>query len=318
MSERTDVTGSRVQVALLNAADWVVPDLGTAGARLAELFPELRPTGLARIPEHDFDSVFLRGSADHAQAPTRFQLVTLPDVPAGPADGCAWAPFQPMQQLQGRGREQRVHGTVLAVNDFDGAVAGLVQRGIAVHVEHECEHLPYRRAWLGWSGEDRVEGVDGGLFVEFIPIEVFPRAVRESVTQPLAGPAPSLRVAGRVHLVESLDAAVAQLSELVGLGEPERYEDDVLGLKAARWTFLHPGSAVLDVAEPRGAGPAADYLATQGAGSWLTTIGCADPVALAEPAARHGVEVVPLADGRIHLSDPMIGVRLELRKTARA
>jgi hypothetical protein len=304
----------RVQVALLNAADWVVPDLGSAAERLVELIPELRATGLARIPEHDFDSVFLRGTADHAVAPTRFQLVTLPDAATGPADGCAWAPFQPMQALQGRGREQRIHGTVLAVHDFDEAVAGRLERGIAVHVEHECEHLPYRRAWLGWSGRERVDGVDGGLLVEFIPIEVFPRAVRESVTHPPTGPAPPLRVAGRLHLVESLDNAVAQLSEIVGLGKPERYEDELLGIRAARWRFRHPGSAVLDVAEPRGAGPADDYLTAQGAGSWLTTIECADPEAFAAHAHRPGAEVVPLADGRVHLFDPVLGVRLELRK----
>jgi hypothetical protein len=307
---------SRVRVALLNAADWVVPDLEDAGGRLVELLPELRTTGLSRIPEHDFDSVFLRGTADHAAAPTRFQLVRLPDAPSGPADGCAWAPFQPMQDLQGRDRDQRIHGTVLAVHDFDDAVAGLLERGIAVHVEHECAHLPYRRAWLGWSGRDRVEGVDGGLFVEFIPIEVFPRAVRESVTQPVAGPEPSLRVAGRLHLVESLDAAVAQLTELVGLGEPQPYEDEPLGVSAARWTFGHPGSAVLEVAEPAGAGPAADYLAAQGVGPWLTTLECADPTGLARAAERNGARVIRLTDDRILVIDPTMGARLELRKGA--
>ena len=307
---------SQVQVALLNAADWVVPDLASAGDRLVELLPELRATGLARIPEHDFDSVFLRGTADHAVAPTRFQLVALPEEPAGPADGCAWAPFQPMQDLQGRAREQRIHGTVLAVHDFDGAVAGLRDRGVAVHVEHECEHLPYRRAWIGWSGRDRVEGVDGGLFVEFIPLEVFPRAVRESVTRPLSGPVPSLRVAGRVHLTGSLDASAAQLSEMVGLGEPERFEDELLGFRAARWRFLHPGSAVLVVAEAHGAGPAADHLAAHGAGSWLTMIECAYVTTSATRAARSGAEVVVLPDDRIHVIDPVTGVRLELRKAA--
>lgn len=306
---------SRPVVDLLNAADWVVPDLDAAGRRLVELFPELKTTGLSHIPEHDFDSVFLRGQADHAVAPTRFQLVTLPERPTGPADGCAWAPFQPMQSIQGLGRRQRIHGTVLAVHNFEEAVDGLLTRGIAVHIEHECAHLPYRRAWIGWSGRDRVEGVDGGLFVEYIPIEVFPRSVRESVELPHTGE-PTLRVSARTNLVLDLDESVRQLAEVVGLGEPDFYADDLLGIRAAKWTFRHPGSAVLVVAEPTGTGPAAEYLAQAGPGSWLTTLGCADVAAVADAAERHGATVDRRDADRVLLSDAATGIRLELRAGA--
>jgi hypothetical protein len=185
-----------------------------------------------------------------------------------------------------------------------------------VHVEHECAHLPYRRAWLGWTGRERVDGIDGGQFVEFIPIEVFPKAVRESVGQPLSGPIPSLRVARRISLVRSLDAAVSQLSELVGLGEPGPFDDDLLGVRGARWSFLHPGGAELVVAEAHGAGPAADHLAEAGPGTWLTTIDCTDPAALAESCVACGATQAALGDGRIHLTDPDTGIRLELRTAA--
>jgi hypothetical protein len=306
---------SRPVVDLLNAADWVVPDLDAAGRRLVELFPELKTTGLTHIPEHDFDSVFLRGQADHAVAPTRFQLVTLPERPNGPADGCAWAPFQPMQSIQGLRRRQRIHGTVLAVHNFEEAVDGLLTRGIAVHIEHECAHLPYRRAWIGWSGRERVEGVDGGLFVEYIPIEVFPRSVRESVALPRTGE-PTLRVCGRTNLVHDLDESVRQLAEVVGLGEPEFYTDDLLGIRAAQWTFRHPGSAVLVVAEPTGTGPAAEYLVRAGPGSWLTTLGCADAAALANAAEHHGAVLDRRDADRILLGDAATGIRLELRAGA--
>ncbi|MBB5161535.1 hypothetical protein [Mycobacterium sp. AZCC_0083] len=303
---------SRPVVDLLNAADWVVPDLDVAGRRLVELFPELKSTGVSHIPEHDFDSVFLRGRADQAAAPTRFQLVTLPTHPIGPADGCAWAPFQPMQSIQGLGRRQRIHGTVLAVHNFEEAVDGLLTRGIAVHVEHECAHLPYRRAWIGWSGRERVEGVDGGLFVEYIPIDVFPRSVRDSVELPRADE-PTLRVSGRTNLMLDLDESVRQLAEVVGLGEPEFYDDDLLGIRAAKWTFRHPGSAALIVAEPAGTGPAAEYLAQAGPGSWLTTLGCADAAALAETAGRHGAVTDHRDTDRILLNDVVTGIRFELR-----
>jgi hypothetical protein len=301
---------SRPEVDLLNAADWVVPDLDAASRRLVEFFPELKSTGVTHIPEHDFDSVFLRG-ADHAVAPTRFQLVTLPERSTGPADGCAWAPFQPMQSIQGLRRPQRIHGTVLAVHNFEEAVDGLLTRGIAVHVEHECAHLPYRRAWIGWSGWERVEGIDGGLFVEYIPIEVFPRSVRESVDLTRAGE-PTLWVSGRTNLVLDLDESVRQLAEVVG-GEPEFYEDDLLGIRAARWTFRHPGSAALVVAESTGSGPAAEYLAQAGPGSWLTTLNCADAAALAEAAERHGATTDHRDADRILLNDTAAGFRFELR-----
>jgi len=306
---------SRPVVDLLNAADWVVPDLHIAGRRLVELFPELKTTGLSHIPEHDFDSVFLRGHADHATAPTRFQLVTLPEHPNGPSDGCAWAPFQPMQRIQGHDRRQRVHGTVLAVHNFEEAVDGLTARGIAVHIEHECAHLPYRRAWVGWSGRNRVDGVDGGLFVEYIPIEVFPRSVREAVELPRTGE-PTLRISGRTNLVVDLDESVRQLVENVGLGEPRRYTDDLLGVRAAAWTFRHPGSATLVVAETRGPGPAADYLSQAGPGSWLTTLGCADAAAVADGAAQHGAVIDRRDPDRILCSDAVTGIRLELRQGA--
>jgi hypothetical protein len=302
---------SRPVVDLLNAADWIVPDLDAAGARLVELFPGLRSTGVSHIPEHDFDSVFLRG-ADHAVAPTRFQLVMLPERPTGPADGCAWAPFQPMQSSPGLRRRQRNHGTFLALPNFDEAVDGLLTRGIAVHVEHECAHLPYRRAWIGWSGRERVEGVDGGLFVENIPIDVFPRSVRDSVELPRAGQ-PPLRISGRTNLVVDLDESVRQLAEIVGLGEPVFYMDDLLGIRAAKWTFRHPGSAALVVAESTGSGPAAEYLEQAGPGSWLTTLGCADATALAETAGRHGAVTDHRDPDRVLLNDPVTGIRFELR-----
>jgi hypothetical protein len=305
-------------VDLLNAVDWVVPDRRAAYTRVTELLPELEPTGEVALPEHDFDSVFLRGPASMAAAPTRLQLVILSEGGAGPHSGCAVAPFAPMQQLQGLGRGQRIHGTVLAVRNFDESIAWLRARSVPVFVERECAHLPYLRAWLGWSpdGLEHVPGVDGGLFVEFIPIEAFPRSVGMAVLRPPEA-APSLRVAGRVHLVEDLDAASAQLADTVGLGAPRRYDDPLLGLRGARWSFRHPGSGDLVVAQPYPTGLAASYLAAHGPGAWLTTLRAADAEATAEAAVARGAVVVASNQDdppRVVLADEVTGIHLEIEQ----
>jgi hypothetical protein len=295
---------------LLNAVDWVVPDLQVAGERVRTLLPALEPTGELYLYEHDFATLFFRGSASMAERPTRIQLVSLPQGGADPT--CAVAPFVPMQVAQGLRRRQRVHGTVFAVHNFDDSVAWLRHRGVPLFVEHTCAHLNYLRAWIGWSedGGDRLDGFDAGLFVEFIPIEAFPRSVATAVDQPLS-PTPALAVTGRLHLVADLSAAVAQLEHL-GFGTPVQGTDDLLGVDTARWSFAHPGSGDLVLAAPRTAGPAAAELDEQGSGTWLTGVACTDVHVTAEVALAAGAELVVRGPDRYVLSDPQTGIVLDL------
>jgi hypothetical protein len=306
------VTGPVVE--LLNAVDWVVSDLEVAYKRVRILLPQLEPTGELHIAEHDFSTSFLRGSATMADRPTRVQLVTLAEGGADP--GCAVAPFQPMQLLQGAHRRQRIHGTVLAVRNFDESAAWLRARGVPIFLEHTCAHLPYLRAWIGWApdGRERVEGYDGGLFVELIPIEAFPRPVGAAVSEPRAPSAiPTLSVAGRIHLVTDLEAAVTQLGDGLGFGAPTRGDDAVLGVRTARWRFRHPGSADLIVAQVTGPGPAAAYVAAEGPGAWLTTVACADARQATAAALGAGARLVAQGGGdRFVLEDPESGMQLEL------
>lgn len=299
-------------VDLLNAVDWVVPELGAARERLLALLPDLEPTGELHIAEHDFATLFLRGSAAMAARPTRIQLVTLSE--GGAAPGCAVAPFAPMQGLQGTARRQRIHGTVVAVRNFDEAVAWLSERGVPVFVEHTCAHLPYLRAWVGWApdGRERIEGFDAGLFVELIPIEAFPRSVGAAVSQPRSPmKPPTLAVTGRLHLVDDLDAALTQVEGL-GFGLPTMGQDALLGVRTARWSFRHPGSGDLLLGSPKGNGPAVEELAEQGPGTWLTTLACADVQLVAEVAVAAGAELVAHDRNRWVVSDPETGIRLDL------
>lgn len=277
-------------VALLNAVDWVVDDLSAAASALAALLPGLTVTGDLHLPEHGFDTVFYRSPLSMGLLPTRVQLVTLSE-PVIPEDDSCWvAPFAPMQRAQGESRLQRVHGTVLAVRNFAQTVAWLDKKKTPYYMEEPCTHLPYPRVWLGWGegGLERQPGVDGGLFLEFIPLEVFPSTVRNSVPDAPGVLDSPLRVAARTVLVPDLEAAVMQLKHVLGRDPSGRVRDDVLGIEGARYAFGHIGSAELVVAQPRPSTPAGRYFADQGSGTYLTTFIVADPGGVAASAAAAG------------------------------
>jgi hypothetical protein len=302
-------------VEFLNAVDWVVADLSPARDLLSALFPHLVVTGELDLPDHGFASTFFRGPAPLPDAPTRIQLVRVWEPPGSLT--CDAAPFLPMQQAQGLSRHQRVHGTVLAVANFDESIKWLAEADVPVYVERECVHLPYPRAWLGWSdeGQRRAEGVDGGLFLELIPIEAFPPSVRNPVTGPSHEPDPGLRALGRVHLVDDLGAALRQLWDGMGLTPAVCYEDSRLGMDAARFSFRHPASADLVVAQPTPNGPAARYRISEGLGVYVTTIRCPDGPDVVERAHDHGVTVTILEDQpglRALLADESTGILLEI------
>jgi hypothetical protein len=277
-------------IAMLNAVDWVVDDAPATAADLAALLPELTVTGELHLPEHGFDTVFYRSPLSMGVLPTRVQLVTLSE-PVVPDDQSCWAaPFAPMQQVQGEGRRQRVHGTVLAVRNFEKAVAWLDDRMAAYYVEQPCQHLPYRRVWLGWgdSGVDREPDVDGGLFLEFIPIEVFPSVVRDADPRAPGAQDSPVRVAARTILVPDLEATVAQLEQVLGRDPSGRVRDDVLGLDGARYGFGHAGSAEMVVAQARAGTPAGRYVADQGPGVYVTTFAVTDPDSVVASAPTAG------------------------------
>jgi len=277
-------------VALLNAVDWVVDDLPATAADLAALLPGLKVTGELHLPEHGFDTVFYRSPLSMGLLPTRVQLVALsePVIPEG--QPCWVAPFDPMQRAQGQSRLQRVHGTVLAVRNFKQTVAWLDRKKAPYYLEHPCEHLPYPRIWLGWGegGLKREPGVDGGLFLEFIPIEVFPSVVRDADPDAPGALDSTVRVAARTVLVPDLEVAAAQLRQVLGRGPSGRVRDDVLGIDGARYAFGHLGSAELVVAQARPGTPAGRYFFDQGPGTYLTTFAVTDPGGVVASAAASG------------------------------
>ncbi|WP_145011620.1 VOC family protein [Mycobacterium marseillense] len=277
-------------IALLNAVDWVVDDLSATAADLAALLRGLKVTGELHLPEHGFDTVFYRSPLSMGLLPTRVQLVALsePVIPEGQT--CWVAPFDPMQREQGRSRLQRVHGTVLAVRNFKQTAAWLDAKKAPYYLEHPCEHLPYPRIWLGWGegGLKREPDVDGGLFLEFIPLEVFPSIVRDADPDAPGARDSPVRVAARTVLVPDLEATVAQLTQVLGREPSGRVCDDVLGIDGARYAFGHVGSAQLVVAQARPGTPAGRYFADQGPGTYLTTFAVTDPGGVLASAVAAG------------------------------
>ncbi|KMV16579.1 VOC family protein [Mycobacterium heckeshornense] len=281
---------SAPDIVLLNAVDWVVDDLPATAADLATLLPGLTLTGELHLPEHGFDTVFYRSPLSMGLLPTRVQLVTLsePVIPKG--QPCWVAPFELMQRAQGQSRLQRVHGTVLAVRNFKQTVAWLDVKKVPYYLEQPCEHLPYPRIWLGWGegGLKREPDVDGGLFLEFIPLEVFPSAVRDADPDAPGALDSPVRVAARTILVPDLEVTVAQLTQVLGREPSGRVRDDVLGIDGARYAFGHVGSAELVVAQTRPGTLAGRYFADQGPGTYLTTFAVTDPGSVAASAVAAG------------------------------
>ncbi|MCA2292803.1 VOC family protein [Mycobacterium timonense] len=298
-------------IALLNAVDWVVDDLPATAADLAALLPGLTMTGELHLPEHGFDTVFYRSPLSMGLLPTRVQLVVLSDpvIPVG--QPCWVAPFDPMQRAQGRSRLQRVHGTVLAVRNFKQTVAWLDGTEAPYYLEHPCEHLPYPRIWLGWGegGRKREPDVDGGLFLEFIPLEVFPSVVRDADAHAPGALDSPVRVAARTVVVPDLEVTVAQLTQVLGRGPSGKLRDDVLGLDGARYAFGHAGSAELVVAQARPGTPAGRYFADQGPGTYLTTFAVTDPAGVVASADAAGF--TPDADRGLLVHDKT-GIQIQV------
>jgi hypothetical protein len=160
--------------------------------------------------------------------------------------------------------------------------------GVGVRVEEPCEHLPFPRIWIGWDGDENyVPGVEPKIFLEMIPANGVSPKVVDSVTEP-SGRSGESRLAWRLFLVDDLDAAVALMASAAALYPSETVRDDQLAVDRARFSFAHPGSATIDIAEPHATGPARDYLDSNGPGVWLTGLQVADPEAVISAALERG------------------------------
>ena len=272
----------------LHAVDWIVDDPVAVAERLSAVFglPEVRADFEQTLPTHGYQAVFSRVSSRMVDAPTRLELIDARPVVA--QEGCSVAPLAEVAGLQAR-RPQRTHATVVCVADVEGFVESARSRGAPVWVEPGCEHLPHPRAWVGWTdGGTYVPGFDGGLWFEVIATSALGPRMVESVAFAGRNPA-AARVGRRVHLVGDLDATVRTLEASTGFAPdgPLR-RDDRLGGRVATYRFAHAASADLELVQPRGDGPAADYFATWGEGPLLTTFAVPDAEATAAGAVEAG------------------------------
>lgn len=301
-----------MRIDMLHTVDWIV-DAPRASAQLVSDVlgtPPAPDRWVHRLESHQYEAVFLKTTDDLAQAPTRLEFIRALESDSVD-DGCSAAPVRLVQGLQ-RPRPQLTHATVVCVADFDVYTEFLRARGTPVRIETPCEHLPHQRGWIGWTfdGSRWIPGHDHGLFLEYIPSAVLGRRVAASVD---ADPPPRQpRITRRVHLVEDLDATVADLDRWMGIvPASDVVVDRGLGARVASFDFGHPASAALALAQPHGDGLAAEHVASWGVGPWLTSFALPDPDAVVARAIETGsASLVAGGTGRMLELPP--GLLLEL------
>lgn len=290
-------------IELLHAVDWVVDDPVECAARIVDglVLPAVPAAWTQSVPSHRYDAVFAKTSVRLADAPTRLELIRTTDASG---ELCSLPPLGRIEAAQA-GRQQRTHATVFCVRDFDEYVDRLRAAGTAVWIEPGCEHLPNRRGWISWtSGTERqTPATDAGLWLEFIPTAVLGRTVAASVTDGSVVPGP--RVTRRTHLVDRLDDVVRTLERHTALVPASAIRvDRDLSAAVARYVPAHPASAVLELVEPVGDGPAASYHSLWGAGPWFTGIAVEDASAVVEGALAQGATRAD--DGLVEIDPGML------------
>jgi hypothetical protein len=307
-------------VAFLASADWVGTDSPNEARRLCDLLGLTSPDidwGF-ELPSHGFRTRMFSAGAKLSAVPTKLQFLDLTqDDPSAEEVGlCSQPPIRAIVDLHGA-RNQRTHATNVVVEDFDAALAWLAKRDVPVLVENPCEHIPYRRGWVGFSQQGvHSAGFDAGTYLEFIPLEAYPSSIVSSVAEPRPVPAEAPGLGRRTFLVTDLDAAIGQLASTFGLTpDAPIEEDDFLGVRRVVYSFGHQGGASLALAEPRTHGPAGDYLRAWGPGVFTTELRFCDAKQVLEHASSRGGQVLASdeASARALLTDRQLpGTVLEI------
>jgi hypothetical protein len=276
-------------VHFLSTIDFIVDDVQTVCARFSDTFSLLSPrtSWFQRLDSHRYEAAYGRAGDAYADAPSRLQFWSLlsdHDVAEAPCHSYL-APVSALVARQAD-RPQKIHATVLAVDDVEAAIAWLAARKVPAQVEPPCEHFPFQRVWIGWQGSAYADPADTGLYLELIPAAALPASATTAGASALRDR--TTRLGWRMFVVEDLGAAITMMRATLGLEPAEAWTDSRLKADCVRYTFKHPGSASLVLAEPHDAGPARSYIAEHGPGAYILGIYATEPAAALAHALSSG------------------------------
>ncbi|MCU6453125.1 hypothetical protein LPN01_03430 [Sphingomonas sp. A2-49] len=292
---------------MLLSADMMVPDPDAMTDLLvSKLGIHSHPKWRQAFDNHPYIAHFLRVQKSLAIAPTRIEPQVHLDRP-NPGDPLFHDHLKGLERFQGRHRPMLTHSVVLVAwrEKMEALIERLHDRKLRFRLAQRTPEMPFDRLWLGVTPEDLAydPSVDGGLCIEFIPLEPtqMPAEVFDVPPPRVANPAPGelLRVTARGFLVRDLDFTIGKLRDNLDW-EPEQV--DTLpgeGYRRARMGFTIGHSAALDIVEPtRWDSPAGLYLNSWGPGPYFIRLGAFDLAAKADQLKEQGIafQWVPESD----------------------
>lgn len=267
---------------MLHSPDFLVSDVPATVADLVAKvgLPEPRADWYQRFPGHAYDAVFARVAPSRTAAPSRLEIISpysLPEVvdPAVPR-----AYLDELSALQGD-RPVKTHATVFTTSDLPGLLEYVRSAGIRHRVDPPTPELPHERLWIGVTPEDpggyRPDD-DAGLILEAIPTQCLGLrpAVFDRPPPTAEVPAGALsRMDARCFLIADLDATLRTLAERMRWpAEPVTVDPDT-GTRRARLTTVIRHGATVELVQPAGDGPEAEFLARYGPGAYAVRIAVA-------------------------------------------
>jgi len=291
----------------LLSADMMVPDPdGMADLLVSKLGIHSHPNWRQAFDNHPYIAHFLRVQKSLAIAPTRIEPQVHLDRP-NPGDPLFHDHLRGLERFQGAHRPMLTHSIVLVTwrEKLNALIDRLHRRKLRFRLAQRTPEMDFDRLWLGVTPEDPQyePSVDGGLCIEFIPVEptLMPAEAFEIPPPRVRNPRPGelLRVTARGFIVRDLEKTVDKLRENLEW-EPEAITDlEGEGYRRARMGFTLPHSATLDIVEPtRWDSITGLYLNNWGPGPHFTRIGVFDLETKAAQLREQGVrfEWVPESD----------------------
>ena len=292
---------------MLLSADMMVPDPDAMTELLvSKLGIHSHPRWRQAFDNHPYIAHFLRVQKSLAIAPTRIEPQVHLDRP-NPGDPLFHDHLKGLELYQGHHRPMLTHSVVLVTwrEKLEALIQRLHERKLRFRLAQRTPEMEFDRLWLGVTPEDPQyrPGVDGGLCIEFIPMEPtqMPAEAFEEPPPRVKDPKPGelLRVTARGFIVRDLDFTLACLRDNLEW-EPEAIEDLAgEGYRRARLGFTMSHSAKLDVIEPsRWDSASGLYLHNWGPGPHFIRLGVFDLEAKAEQLREKGIafEWVPESD----------------------
>lgn len=285
----------------LLSADMMVPDPDAMTELLvAKLGVHSHPRWRQAFDNHPYIAHFLRVQKSLAIAPTRIEPQVHLDRP-NPGDPLFHDHLKGLERFQGHHRPMLTHSIVLVTwrEKLEALIQRLHERKARFRLAQRTPEMTFDRLWLGVTPEDLQyePSVDGGLCIEFIPLEptLMPEEAFQVPPPRVADPKPGelLRVTARGFIVRDLGFTTDRLAENLEW-EPDSVEHlPGEGYRRARMGFAIGHSATLDVIEPtRWDSPSGLYLHNWGPGPYFTRLGVFDLAAKAEQLREQGIGFV--------------------------